>query len=54
MHPVKKLAEADLRKAYAIAKKEDRQDAVAKAKDAVKAALRQQGRSGSSVRTGRG
>jgi len=36
---VKKLAEADLRKAYAIAKKEDRQDAVAKAKDAVKAAL---------------
>jgi polyribonucleotide nucleotidyltransferase len=36
---VKKQAEADLRKAYAIAKKEDRQDAVAKAKDAVKAAL---------------
>jgi polyribonucleotide nucleotidyltransferase len=36
---VKKQAEAELRKAYAIAKKEDRQDAVAKAKDAVKAAL---------------
>ncbi|MFO1035008.1 MAG: polyribonucleotide nucleotidyltransferase [Hyphomicrobiales bacterium] len=36
---VKKQAEADLRKAYAIAKKEDRQEAVAKAKDAVKAAL---------------
>ena len=36
---VKAQAEADLRKAYAIAKKEDRQDAVAKAKDAVKAAL---------------
>jgi polyribonucleotide nucleotidyltransferase len=36
---VKKQAESDLRKAYAIAKKEDRQDAVAKAKDAVKAAL---------------
>jgi polyribonucleotide nucleotidyltransferase len=36
---VKKKAEADLRKAYSIAKKEDRQDAVAKAKDAVKAAL---------------
>jgi polyribonucleotide nucleotidyltransferase len=36
---VKKQAEGDLRKAYAIAKKEDRQDAVAKAKDAVKAAL---------------
>ncbi len=36
---VKKNAEKDLRAAYAIAKKEDRQDAVAKAKDAVKAAL---------------
>jgi polyribonucleotide nucleotidyltransferase len=36
---VKAQAEADLRKAYSIAKKEDRQDAVAKAKDAVKAAL---------------
>ena len=36
---VKKQAETDLRKAYAIAKKEDRQDAVAKAKDAVKASL---------------
>ena len=36
---VKKQAEQDLRAAYAIAKKEDRQDAVAKAKDAVKAAL---------------
>jgi polyribonucleotide nucleotidyltransferase len=36
---VKKQAEADLRKAYAIAKKEDRQNAVAAAKDAVKAAL---------------
>jgi polyribonucleotide nucleotidyltransferase len=36
---VKKQAESDLRKAYAIAKKEDRQDAVAKAKDAVKAKL---------------
>jgi polyribonucleotide nucleotidyltransferase len=36
---VKKHAEKELRAAYAIAKKEDRQDAVAKAKDAVKAAL---------------
>jgi polyribonucleotide nucleotidyltransferase len=36
---VKKHAEADLRKAYAIAKKEDRQNAVAAAKDAVKATL---------------
>ncbi|MBL8790695.1 MAG: polyribonucleotide nucleotidyltransferase [Rhizobiales bacterium] len=36
---VKAQAEAELRKAYSIAKKEDRQDAVAKAKDAVKAAL---------------
>ena len=36
---VKKQAEADLRKAYAIAKKEDRQNAVAAAKDAAKAAL---------------
>jgi polyribonucleotide nucleotidyltransferase len=36
---VKKQAEADLRKAYAIAKKEARQDAVAAAKDKVKAAL---------------
>jgi len=36
---VKKLADKDLRAAYAIAKKEDRQDAVAKSKDAVKAAL---------------
>ncbi len=36
---VKAQAEADLRKAYSIAKKEDRQDAVARAKDAVKAAL---------------
>jgi polyribonucleotide nucleotidyltransferase len=40
---VKKQAEADLRKAYSIAKKEDRQDAVAKAKDAVKAALIKEG-----------
>ncbi|MBG1232791.1 polyribonucleotide nucleotidyltransferase [Aestuariivirga litoralis] len=36
---VKKNAEKDLRAAYSIAKKEDRQDAVAKTKDAVKAAL---------------
>ena len=36
---VKKLGENDLRAAYAIAKKEDRQNAVAKVKDAVKAAL---------------
>ncbi len=36
---VKKNAEKSLRAAYAIAKKEDRQNAVAKAKDAVKAAL---------------
>jgi polyribonucleotide nucleotidyltransferase len=36
---VKKQAEADLRKAYAIAKKEDRQNAVAAAKDAAKAAI---------------
>jgi polyribonucleotide nucleotidyltransferase len=36
---VKKAGESDLRKAYAIAKKEDRQDAVAKVKDKVKAAL---------------
>jgi polyribonucleotide nucleotidyltransferase len=36
---VKAQAEADLRKAYAIAKKEDRQNAVAAAKDAVKKAL---------------
>jgi polyribonucleotide nucleotidyltransferase len=36
---VKKHAEAGLRSAYAIAKKEDRQDAVAKVKDEVKAAL---------------
>ncbi|MDE2383909.1 MAG: polyribonucleotide nucleotidyltransferase [Alphaproteobacteria bacterium] len=36
---VKKQAEKDLRAAYAIAKKEDRQNAVAKVKDAVKAAL---------------
>ncbi len=36
---VKKLAEKDVRAAYAIAKKEDRQNAVAKSKDAVKAAL---------------
>ncbi len=36
---VKKHAEKDLRAAYAIAKKEDRQNAVAKVKDAVKAAL---------------
>ena len=36
---VKAQAEADLRKAYAIAKKEERQDAVAAAKDKVKAAL---------------
>jgi polyribonucleotide nucleotidyltransferase len=36
---VKSQAEADLRKAYAIAKKEDRQNAVAAAKDAAKAAL---------------
>ncbi|QIG47285.1 polyribonucleotide nucleotidyltransferase [Nordella sp. HKS 07] len=36
---VKQIAEADLRSAYAIAKKEDRQEAVAKAKDKVLAAL---------------
>jgi polyribonucleotide nucleotidyltransferase len=36
---VKQIAEADLRSAYAIAKKEDRQDAVAKTKDKVLAAL---------------
>jgi polyribonucleotide nucleotidyltransferase len=36
---VKKQAEGDLRKAYAIAKKEERQNAVAAAKDAVKKAL---------------
>jgi polyribonucleotide nucleotidyltransferase len=36
---VKKQAEDDLRKAYAIAKKEDRQNAVAAAKDAAKAAI---------------
>jgi polyribonucleotide nucleotidyltransferase len=36
---VKAQAEADLRKAYAIAKKEDRQNAVAAAKDAAKAAM---------------
>jgi polyribonucleotide nucleotidyltransferase len=36
---VKKQAEKDLRKAYAIAKKEDRQNAVAAAKDAAKAAI---------------
>jgi polyribonucleotide nucleotidyltransferase len=36
---VKKNAEASLRKAYTIAKKEERQDAVAAAKDATKAAL---------------
>ena len=36
---VKKLAEKDLRKAYAIAKKEDRQNAVAATKEAAKAAL---------------
>ncbi len=36
---VKKQAEADLRKAYAMPKKEERQNAVAKTKDAVKAAL---------------
>jgi polyribonucleotide nucleotidyltransferase len=36
---VKSQAENDLRKAYAIAKKEDRQNAVAAAKDAAKAAL---------------
>ena len=36
---IKKHAEAGLRSAYAIAKKEDRQDAVAKVKDEVKAAL---------------
>jgi len=36
---VKKNAEKSLRAAYAIAKKEDRQNAVAKAKDIVKAAL---------------
>jgi polyribonucleotide nucleotidyltransferase len=36
---VKKLAESDLRKAYAIAKKEERQDAVAASKAIVKAAL---------------
>ncbi len=36
---VKKQAEGDLRKAYAIAKKEERQNAVAAAKDAAKALL---------------
>ncbi len=36
---VKSQAENDLRKAYAIAKKEDRQNAVAAAKDAAKAAI---------------
>jgi polyribonucleotide nucleotidyltransferase len=36
---VKKQAEADLRKAYTIAKKEDRQNAVAEAKDKTKKAL---------------
>lgn len=36
---VKQIAEADVRSAYAIAKKEDRQEAVAKAKDKVLAAL---------------
>jgi polyribonucleotide nucleotidyltransferase len=36
---VKKIAETELRSAYAIAKKEDRQEAVAKAKDKVLAAL---------------
>ncbi|WP_119270985.1 polyribonucleotide nucleotidyltransferase [Taklimakanibacter deserti] len=36
---VKDIAEADVRQAYAIAKKEDRQEAVAKAKDKVLAAL---------------
>jgi polyribonucleotide nucleotidyltransferase len=36
---VSEAAEADLRKAYAITKKEDRQDAVAEAKDAVLAKL---------------
>lgn len=36
---IKTHAEAGLRSAYAIAKKEDRQDAVAKVKDVVKAAL---------------
>ncbi len=36
---IKKHAEAGLRSAYAIAKKEDRQDAVAKVKDEVKSAL---------------
>jgi polyribonucleotide nucleotidyltransferase len=36
---IKKLADKDLRSAYAIAKKEDRQNAVAEAKDKVKKAL---------------
>jgi len=36
---VKRVAEGDLRQAYSIAKKEDRQDAVAKTKDKVLAAL---------------
>ncbi len=36
---IKKIAEADLREAYAIAKKEDRQNAVAAVKDKVLAAL---------------
>ena len=40
---VKKAGESELRKAYAIAKKEDRQDAVAKVKDKVKAALIKEG-----------
>ncbi|NJR41289.1 MAG: polyribonucleotide nucleotidyltransferase, partial [Akkermansiaceae bacterium] len=43
---VKKLAEAEVRKAYAIAKKEDRQEAVAQAKDKVLAALIVEGKEG--------
>jgi polyribonucleotide nucleotidyltransferase len=50
---VKKQAEADLRKAYAIAKKEERQDAVAAAKDKVKAALVNKEDPDCSLRAGR-
>jgi polyribonucleotide nucleotidyltransferase len=43
---VKAIAEADVRAAYAIAKKEDRQEAVAQAKDKVLAALIVEGKEG--------
>ena len=43
---MKGIAEAELRSAYAIAKKEDRQEAVAKAKDKVLAALDRRRRGG--------